>query len=47
MTPYENCKYASPDGEKMRQTINDWIRTTKDLDGVAELGKSLFLTNVQ
>jgi lysophospholipase L1-like esterase len=39
MTPYENCKYASPDGEKMRQTINDWIRTTKDLDGVADFDK--------
>jgi lysophospholipase L1-like esterase len=39
MTPFENCKYASPDGEKMRQAINDWIRTTKDLDGVADFDK--------
>jgi lysophospholipase L1-like esterase len=39
MTPYENCKYASADGEKMRQTINDWIRTTKDLDGVADFDR--------
>jgi lysophospholipase L1-like esterase len=39
MTPYENCKYASPDGETMRQTINDWIRTTKDLDGIADFDK--------
>jgi hypothetical protein len=34
-----SCKFASPDGEKMRQTINDWIRTTKDLDGVADFHK--------
>ena len=37
--PYENCKYASPAGEKMRQAINDWIRTTKDLDGFADFDK--------
>jgi lysophospholipase L1-like esterase len=37
--PYENCKYASPAGEKMRQAINDWIRTTKELDAVADFDK--------
>lgn len=37
--PYENCKYASPEGEKMRMTINEWIRTTKNLDGVADFDR--------
>jgi lysophospholipase L1-like esterase len=39
ITPYENCKYASPEGEKMREAVNDWIRTTKDLDGVSDFEK--------
>ena len=39
ITPYESCKYASPEGEKMREAVNDWIRTTKDLDGVADFEK--------
>jgi lysophospholipase L1-like esterase len=37
--PYENCKYASPEGEKMRLAINNWIRTTKTLDSVADFDK--------
>jgi lysophospholipase L1-like esterase len=39
ITPYEGCKYASSEGEKMREIVNDWIRTTKDLDGVADFEK--------
>lgn len=39
ITPYERCKYASPEGEKMRQAVNDWIRTTKDLDGFVDFEK--------
>jgi lysophospholipase L1-like esterase len=39
ITPYESCKYASPDGEKMRQVVNDWIRTTKDLDSFVDFEK--------
>jgi lysophospholipase L1-like esterase len=39
ITPYENCKYSSVDGEKMRQAVNDWIRTTRDLDGIADFDK--------
>ena len=39
MTPYEGCKYASPDGETMREAVNDWIRTSKSLDGVADFDK--------
>ena len=39
MTPYESCKYASPEGEKMREAVNDWIRTSKNLDGVVDFEK--------
>jgi lysophospholipase L1-like esterase len=39
ITPYENCKYASPEGEKIRVGVNDWIRTSKELDGVADFEK--------
>lgn len=37
--PYENCKYASPQGEKIRESVNHWIRTTQDLDGFADFDK--------
>ncbi len=37
--PYDNCKYASAEGEKMRQAVNEWIRTTKDFDAVADFDK--------
>lgn len=37
--PYENCKYASPTGEQMREAVNHWIRTTQSLDGVADFDK--------
>jgi lysophospholipase L1-like esterase len=36
ITPYESCKYASPEGERMRQAVNAWVRTSKDLDGFAD-----------
>jgi lysophospholipase L1-like esterase len=39
ITPFESCKYASPEGERMRQVVNAWIRTTKDLDAVADFEK--------
>lgn len=37
--PYERCKYASPDGEKMREAVNDWIRTNHSFDSVADFDK--------
>jgi lysophospholipase L1-like esterase len=37
--PYENCKYASAEGEKMRQTVNEWIRSSKDFDAVIDFDK--------
>ena len=39
--PYENCKYASPEGEKIRQAVNEWIRSTKDFDAVVDFDKVL------
>ncbi len=39
ITPYESCKYASPEGERMRAAINDWIRTSKSLDGLVDFDK--------
>jgi lysophospholipase L1-like esterase len=37
--PYENCKYASADGEKMRQAVNDWIRSSRDFDAIVDFDK--------
>jgi lysophospholipase L1-like esterase len=37
--PYENCKYASPDGEKMREEVNEWIRNNHSFDGVVDFDK--------
>jgi len=37
--PYENCKYASAEGEKMRQAVNAWIRSSKDFDAVIDFDK--------
>lgn len=38
LTPYEGAKYASPDGAKMRQAENDFIRSGK-FDGVIDFDK--------
>ena len=40
LTPYMGAKYESPAGEQMRQAVNQWIRTTKDLDGVIDFDKA-------
>jgi len=37
--PYENCKYASVEGETMRQAVNMWIRSSKDFDAVIDFDK--------
>ncbi len=39
LTPFVGAKYQSPAGEEMRQTINQWIRTTNQLDGVIDFDK--------
>jgi lysophospholipase L1-like esterase len=37
--PYENCKYASVEGEQMRQAVNEWIRSSKDFDALVDFDK--------
>ncbi len=39
--PYEHCKYFSQVGEAMRQKINQWIRTTHDLDGFVDFDEAI------
>ena len=40
LTPYVGAGYSSPAGESMRQAVNQWIRTTNDLDGVIDFDKA-------
>ena len=40
LTPFVGAGYQSPAGETMRQAVNDWIRTTHDLDGVIDFDKA-------
>ena len=39
LTPFVGAKYQSPEGEVMRQAVNQWIRTTNQLDGVIDFDK--------
>ena len=39
-TPYMGAKYASPAGEEVRQAVNKWIRTTKQIDGFIDFDKA-------
>lgn len=40
LTPYVGAKYSSPAGEAMRQAVNQWIRTSKELDGFVDFDKA-------
>ena len=40
LTPYVGAGYASPAGEVMRKAVNEWIRTSKLLDGVIDFDKA-------
>jgi lysophospholipase L1-like esterase len=40
LTPYAGAKYASPDGEAVRQALNQWIRTTDKIDGFIDFDKA-------
>ncbi len=40
LTPYMGAKYSSRAGEAMRQAVNNWIRTTNQLDGVIDFDKA-------
>jgi lysophospholipase L1-like esterase len=39
LTPYVGAGYSSPAGETMREAVNQWIRTTNQLDGVIDFDK--------
>jgi lysophospholipase L1-like esterase len=39
ITPYTGAAYASPAGEAIREAVNQWIRTSKQLDGVIDFDK--------
>lgn len=41
LTPYKDCGYYSPAGEQVREAVNQWIRTTRDFDGVADFDKAV------
>ncbi len=36
LTPYQGAGYASPEGEQVREALNDWIRTSGAFDGVID-----------
>ena len=36
LTPYQGAMYASPAGEKIREALNAWIRSNKQIDGVID-----------
>ena len=40
LTPYVGAGYSSHAGEAMREAINQWIRTTNELDGVIDFDKA-------
>jgi lysophospholipase L1-like esterase len=40
LTPYMGAGYSSPAGEKMRQAVNQWIRTSNQLDGFVDFDKA-------
>ncbi|QHS52209.1 SGNH/GDSL hydrolase family protein [Edaphobacter sp. 12200R-103] len=40
LTPYVGAKYSSPAGESIRQAVNNWIRTTNQLDGFIDFDKA-------
>jgi lysophospholipase L1-like esterase len=41
ITPFKGNNYYSPDHEKGRSTINEWVRTTDLLDGVIDFDKAV------
>ncbi|MDW5266400.1 MULTISPECIES: SGNH/GDSL hydrolase family protein [Acidobacteriaceae] len=40
LTPYVGAGYSSPAGETIREAVNQWIRTTNQLDGVIDFDKT-------
>ncbi|MDE1162819.1 MAG: SGNH/GDSL hydrolase family protein [Acidobacteriaceae bacterium] len=40
LTPYVGAKYQSAEGEKVREKLNEWIRTGGEFDGVVDFDKA-------
>ena len=40
LTPYRPARYSSPAGEQVRAALNQWIRTSKEFDGVIDFDKA-------
>jgi len=40
LTPYTGAGYMSPAGEVVRQALNQWIRTTHEIDGFIDFDKA-------
>jgi len=41
ITPYGGAAYYSQEGEAIRQTVNAWIRTNREVDGVLDFDKTI------
>jgi lysophospholipase L1-like esterase len=41
LTPFEGAKYFSPEKEQLREAVNNWIRSNKELDGVIDFDKAI------
>jgi len=41
LTPYEGAAYSSPEGEKVREEVNAWIRKAQGFDGVVDFDAAL------
>lgn len=41
ITPYGGAMYFSEEGDAVRQAINNWIRTSKELDGVIDFDAAI------
>jgi lysophospholipase L1-like esterase len=41
ITPYGGAMYYSAEGEAVRQAINNWIRTGKEVDGVIDFDAAI------
>ena len=41
LTPYGGASYASPEGEQVRQGLNQWIKTSGAFDGVIDFAAAV------
>ncbi len=40
LTPYKDCGYYTPEGEQVREAVNQWIRTSPVFDGIVDFDKA-------